>query len=156
MRIVHLAVVAFLVLGIRIASAQQGFAQNRAPMPALVAPAATLAAPVAPRQEVTTLPTPANVTPEMWLYSQELDRHDDPAHAVRRKAEAKAAQRMQRIAAMKWYGMSNARPQASTTPMMGTYSPVWSGNGYLPYEWVDSAWPTTTAYIDNYYYDIRR
>jgi hypothetical protein len=93
------------------------------------------------------LPT---VTPEVWLYSQEIRRHDDPAQAVRRKAEAKSDQRMQRIAAMKWYGFSNARPQAAVTPFTSTYSPAWIGNGYNRYDWMGATYPTTALWIDNY------
>jgi hypothetical protein len=123
-------------------------------------PATTLAPPVvrgnAPQAVATeqVLPTPQTITPEMWFYSQELNRHDDPAQAVRRKAEIRAAQRMQRIAAMKWFGFSNARPQASTTPMMGVYSPAWIGNGYDRYDWAGASWPSTAVIIENY--EIRR
>jgi hypothetical protein len=72
----------------------------------------------------------------MWYYSQEMRRHDDPKQAVRRKAEFVTQQRMRRIESMKWFGISNARPYASTTPFMDEYSPAWIGNGYHPYQWV--------------------
>ncbi len=72
---------------------------------------------------------------EVWLYTQELRRYEDPAQAVRRKAEAEATQRMNRLAAMKWYGQSNSRPHASPIPTMGFYSPSWVGNSYQPYHW---------------------
>lgn len=78
---------------------------------------------------------PNQVTPEMWVYSQELQRYDDPRQAVRRKAELRAAQRMSRIAAMKWYGFSNSRPQANPIPFMGSYSPAWVGNSPDRYDW---------------------
>jgi hypothetical protein len=86
---------------------------------------------------------PAAVTPEMWYYSQERQRHDDPQQAVRRKAEQASEQRAARIAAMKWYGMSNSRPVASTTPFMGVYSPAWVGNGGDRYDWVGLGWGRT-------------
>jgi hypothetical protein len=82
----------------------------------------------------TTLSAPA-VTPELWVYSQEQRRHDDPAQAVRRKAEFQAEQRMARLASLKWYGYSNSRPEAGMTPIMGTYSAGWGGNGWNRYEW---------------------
>ena len=75
------------------------------------------------------------VTPELWVYSQEQRRHDDPAQAVRRKAEYQAEQRMARLASLKWYGYSNSRPEAGMTPIMGTYSAGWAGNGWNRYEW---------------------
>ena len=66
-------------------------------------------------------PSMANLTPEMWLYMQQLERH--------------AAQRTHRIAARKWFGLSNTRPSASPIPVMGTYSPFWSGNDIDPHRW---------------------
>ena len=54
-------------------------------------------------------------TPEMWFYVQERRRYDDPRAAVRRKAEFRARQRQQRIAAMKLFGESKQRPQVDDT-----------------------------------------
>jgi len=62
---------------------------------------------------------------DAWLYLHEERRHDDPQQAIRRKAEAKAAARGQRLASMQWYGLSNQRPTASSVPFMGSYSPSW-------------------------------
>lgn len=120
-----------------------------APGTPLAPPAATLSPPVAAQQESLPLMTPSNVTPEMWLYSQELRRHDDPAQAVRRKAEFRATQRMQRVAAMKYFGMSNSRPSAECTPMMGLYSPAWVGNGQDRFDWAGVSWPAATLRIEN-------
>ena len=137
-----LLALAIVLLAGSTALAQRPMATLQAPQPAgeqFVAPNVSLPA----------------VTPEVWLYSQEWRRHDDPAQAVRRKAEARTAARMQRLEAMRWFGMSNARPQASVTPFMGVYSPAWVGNGYDRYDWVGaSAWPTTTVRVENY--EIRR
>jgi len=75
-------------------------------------------------------------TPEMWFYEQELRRYEDPRTLVRRKAEFRAAQRQRRIESRKWFGLSNARPDASPEPMYGSYSPRWnSGNVYDPFGW---------------------
>jgi len=84
-----------------------------------------------------TLSVPAT-TPELWVYTQEQRRHDDPAQAVRRKAEFQAQQRMARLAALKAYGYSNSRPEAGMTPIMGTYSAGWIGNGWNRYDWFGS------------------
>ncbi len=80
-------------------------------------------------------PSLANLSPEMWLYMQAQQRHDDPQQAVRRKAEQRAAQRSNRIAARKWFGLSNARPTANPVPVMATYSPFWAGNESDPNRW---------------------
>ncbi len=74
-------------------------------------------------------------TPEMWFYQQEMRHYKDPKMAVRRKAELRAMQREQRLAAMKWFGLSNSRPMASHTPFAGSYSPAWRSNGYYPFHW---------------------
>jgi hypothetical protein len=128
-----------------------------AQQPAVIQPASPLAPATMQRPALITgeqftspnLPLPA-VTPEVWLYSQEWRRHDDPAQAVRRKAEARTAQRMQRLAAMKWYGFSNSRPQASISPFTSVYSPAWIGNGYHRYDWVGGSYPTTAVIVEGY------
>jgi hypothetical protein len=94
------------------------------------------------------------VTPELWIYSQEMQRHDDPAQAVRRKAEIKADQRLSRLAALKWYGHSNTRPETSPIPTMGTYSPSWVGNGWNRYDWAALGGPSLTLRYD--VFELRR
>jgi hypothetical protein len=89
------------------------------------------------------IPTPSSETthstltqtPEMWFYSQERSRYEDPKNAVRRNAEFRAAQRQNRLASLRWFGMSNSRPIASPTPWFGTYSPAWTANSVDPYSW---------------------
>lgn len=81
----------------------------------------------------------SQMTPEMYLYLHELKRYDDPKQAVRRKAELKTAQRNQRLAAQKWFGVSNARPMASAQPFMDLYSPRWIGNGYNAFDWAGTS-----------------
>lgn len=88
------------------------------------------------------------VTPELWVYSQEMRRHDDPALAVRRKAEFQAGQRQARLAAMKWYGLSNSRPVANPTPFTGQYSPSWVGNGWNRFDFVPVG-TTATLYVES-------
>jgi hypothetical protein len=129
--------------------AQQGRVRN------INAPATTLQAPVPAAAEFSppNLATPA-VTPELWVYSQEMRRHDDPAQAVRRRAEQRAAERSQRLAALKWFGLSNARPQASPVPLMGVYSPAWIGNGANRYDWVGVESQTSAVRIETY--EVRR
>jgi len=75
-------------------------------------------------------------TPEMWFYEQYRNDYQDPKMAVRKKAEFRATQRQHRIAAMKWFGFSNARPHASPDPWHGDYSPGWrSNNSVHPFQW---------------------
>ena len=68
--------------------------------------------------------------PEMWLYSQELRRYEDPSVAVRRNAEIRGQQRHQRIAARKAFGVSKQRPAVYNTPFYTYFSP-WMHNGYV-------------------------
>lgn len=75
-------------------------------------------------------------TPEMWFYEQYLRQYQDPKVAIRQRAELKAAQRQQRMAARKWFGFSNSRPTAGPDPYFGDYSPHWSSNnGRYPFQW---------------------
>jgi len=74
-------------------------------------------------------------SPELWLYEQERQRYEDPKAAVRRAAEYRATQRQRRIESRKWFGYSNSRPIASPNPWYDTYSPMWVGNSFFPYEW---------------------
>ncbi|MEN6449681.1 MAG: hypothetical protein ABFC96_04240 [Thermoguttaceae bacterium] len=75
-------------------------------------------------------------TPEMWFYDQQARQHRDPKAAVRAKAEYRNEQRMRRIESMKWFGMSNSRPQAHSDPYHGDYSPRWVANpGFYPWRW---------------------
>lgn len=87
------------------------------------------------------------VTPEMWLYMQEMRRYDDPLQAVRRNAATRAAHRRSRLAAMQWFGFSNTRPQANPMPFMDIYSPGWISNSWNPYAWIGSghAWTAVRA-----------
>ncbi|MCC7085043.1 MAG: hypothetical protein IT427_08555 [Pirellulales bacterium] len=80
-------------------------------------------------------PGEVTATPEMWFYEQQLRRYDDPAIAFRSISAQKAAERRARLAAMKWYGLSNSRPQASIDIVHGPYSPRWVSGGYQPYQW---------------------
>ncbi|HMC09796.1 MAG TPA: hypothetical protein VKH44_00845 [Pirellulaceae bacterium] len=75
------------------------------------------------------------VTPELWVYSQEQRRHDDPAQAVRRKAEFQAEQRMSRLASLKWSGYSKSRPEINFISNPGTYTTGWYGSGWYGYGW---------------------
>jgi hypothetical protein len=144
MKIVFAASLASLLLGASTVAAQQPIVRR------IDAPAVRLQTPL-PADGFTApnLSAPA-VTPELWLYSQELRRHDDPAQAVRRKAELQADQRISRLAALKWYGLSNSRPQASPIPTMGVYSPTWVGNGWQRYEWAPAVMPSLTVRLDGY------
>lgn len=81
-------------------------------------------------------------TPEMWFYQQERERYEDPKAAVRRNAEHRATQRQRRLETMKWFGFSNIRPSASPTPIMGTYSPMWTSNTADPSQWSGARQPT--------------
>ncbi|QDU98424.1 hypothetical protein [Lignipirellula cremea] len=111
------------------------------------APAAAQQPTLAQRAEAEVLEqqTPT-LTPELWLYLQELRRQEDPMQAVRRNAEARADQRRHRIASSKWFGVSNSRPLASPTPFMGTYSPRWHGNGPNG-TWVGQGQPWTAILV---------
>jgi hypothetical protein len=106
------------------------------------APAAVKPAP-APQPKVP-LPAPINPTslseiaptPSMWFYEQERLEREDPRNAVRAKAEYRSEQRSKRLAALQWFGYSNARPVYAVTPYTSTAaSPQWGSNTIDPYLW---------------------
>jgi len=89
-------------------------------------------------------------TPEMWFYEQYQRYYHDPDMMARRNAEFRAEQRRNRLAALKWFGFSNARPRASSDPFHGDYSPYWAGNNsHYPYRWQGAGWPWLTLRIEN-------
>src|SRR6185503_3346973 len=89
-RVITASVFTFL-LGASIASAQQPLVHRIDPPRVTVHPAHPGDGVTAPQLSAPT------VTPELWVYSQEQRRHDDPAQAVRRKAEVQADQRLSRL-----------------------------------------------------------
>lgn len=81
-------------------------------------------------------PGEVNPTEAMWFYQEQQRLYNDPHYMQRKRAEFKGEQRARRIAAMKWFGYSNARPSAGITPWSGgMYSPAWVGNSRDSYAW---------------------
>lgn len=75
-------------------------------------------------------------TPDMWFFEQYMRQYQDPKTGVRNAAEFRAEQRMRRLAAAKWYGVSNARPHASVDSVHSDYSIGWtSGSANYPNRW---------------------
>jgi hypothetical protein len=124
---------------------------EEAPMEAKISPPLARQAVKEDRNDKLPELNPSQMSPEMYLYLQEQQRHDDPKQAIRRKAEARTAAREARIAAMKWYGMSNARPQVNPVPFTGSYSPAWIGNGRNNYNWYGLGWPSVSLRVDQSY-----
>ena len=87
--------------------------------------------------------TGSMMTPEMWFYLQERQRYEDSQQAIRRRSEKRAARREQRIAARKWYGHSNSRPQVSALPRPKLYSRPWFEHPSNRVHW--SVLPTGTV-----------
>ncbi len=91
-------------------------------------------------------PGEVSATPEMWFYEQSLRQYQDPKTAVRQKAEFRAAERARRLAALRWFGFSNSRPQAVGDPFHGEYAPHWaSSDGYRPFRWAGPQAPAITV-----------
>ncbi len=92
--------------------------------------------------ETSISPGELTATPEMWFYQQSVRQYLDPKLAVRRKAEFAAQSRQNRIAAMKWFGYSNARPRVNTDLLHNDYAPGWTGNNdWYPDRWVGVGQP---------------
>jgi hypothetical protein len=86
---------------------------------------------------------------QSWNREQTTSARLDAKAYIQQRAQARAQQRQDRIAAMNWYGMSNSRPNAATTPFTSRYSSVWEMPGGRPYSWTPAwarpnyilAWP---------------
>ena len=52
-------------------------------------------------------------------------RAPTPRQIIQQKAQIRAVQRMNRMAALEWYGYSKARPRTTTTPFTGLYGSQW-------------------------------
>ncbi len=96
----------------------------------------------AAKPTVTISPGQLAATPEMWFYEQAMQQYQDPKLAVRQKAEYQAAERIRRLTALKWYGISKSRPVVHPNPYYGEYGPAWSsGNFFRPLTWSAPATP---------------
>jgi hypothetical protein len=81
-------------------------------------------------------PGELKATPEMWFYDQAMRQYKDPKMVVRANAEFRTEQRLRRLESLKWFGLSNSRPHASSDPFHNDYSPGWVSNpGYYPSRW---------------------
>jgi hypothetical protein len=106
-------------------------APGGAPLPALKPePQARLTGPINPTSLSEIQPTEA-----MWFYEQAREEHSNPKNAVRANAEYRADQRRRRVAALQWFGYSNARPIRTITPTTSTASPQWGSNTVDPFIW---------------------
>ena len=72
---------------------------------------------------------------QSWNREQKSTLHQDARAIVQQKAEARSAQRMDRMAASAWYGVSNSRPSTTSTPFGSRYGSVWEMPGGRPYSW---------------------
>jgi hypothetical protein len=82
---------------------------------------------------------------ESWYYepaTQPTPYKPNPQSIIHQKAMVRAQQRSDRLAAMGWYGMMNARPTAAPTPFTSLYSPVWQTPGGRPFGWYSTGRPT--------------
>lgn len=77
-------------------------------------------------------PVPSQLSPSAEQHSRQVEA----AQAVRRKAEFRAAQRMNRIATRQWTGNSAFRPRVSTIPVMAPNTTFWGGNINARFVWI--------------------
>jgi hypothetical protein len=99
-----------------------------------VAASAALAQQAAPTEDQ----PPAGT--ESWEYRAAGER-TPPVRLSVQKAQARGAQRMARLEAMRWYGFSNSRPTAAAIPWTTMYSPAWQTPGGRPFAWYTSSRP---------------
>jgi hypothetical protein len=107
----------------------------------LAALALSGAAEVQAQQPAAVAPEPAAAAPgETWYYRSSPER--EPTYTVAQlKAQQRGAQRMARLEALRWYGMSASRPTATPMPWSTMYSPAWQMPGGRPFAWYVSHRP---------------
>ena len=75
---------------------------------------------------------------DSWYYqpsNQPSSYQPNPKAIIHQKAMAHGQQRSDRLAALRWYGMSNSRPTAAPTPFCTLYSPAWQSPNGKPFVW---------------------
>src|SRR3954469_22440375 len=72
---------------------------------------------------------------QSWNREQKTNTKQDARAIVQQKAQARGEQRMDRLAASNWYGISNSRPSGSSTPFTSRYGSSWEMPGGRPYSW---------------------
>ncbi len=70
-----------------------------------------------------------------WSYEQTPSREEQVAAAIQRRAEIRGQQRALRLAAQKWYGVSNARPTVTPTSWSSSYRPTWEQRRFQRFAW---------------------
>jgi hypothetical protein len=72
---------------------------------------------------------------QSWTREQKASSKQEAHAIVQQKAQARAEQRMDRLASSSWYGISNSRPSGSSTPFTSRYGSSWEMPGGRPYSW---------------------
>ena len=72
---------------------------------------------------------------QSWSREQKASSKQEARAIVQQKAQARAEQRMDRMASSNWYGISNSRPSGSSTPFTSRYGSSWEMPGGRPYSW---------------------
>jgi hypothetical protein len=72
---------------------------------------------------------------QSWSREQKASSKQEARAIVQQKAQARAEQRMDRMASSSWYGISNSRPSGSSTPFTSRYGSSWEMPGGRPYSW---------------------
>ena len=84
--------------------------------------------------EVTPPERPAAASDQSWYYRPAVES-GATFTVAQQKAQARGAQRMARLEALRWYGFSNSRPTAAAIPWTTMYSPAWQTPGGRPFAW---------------------
>jgi hypothetical protein len=72
---------------------------------------------------------------QSWKREQKLRSKPDSLAIIQQRAQARAEQRQTRMATLAWYGISNSRPGATSTPFTSRYGSAWEMPGGQPYSW---------------------
>jgi hypothetical protein len=75
---------------------------------------------------------------ESWAYQPGTPSQPNARAIVQEKAAIRAEQRMDRLAALNWYGVSLSRPASAPIPFTSPRASWWDRPHQLPYAWYEA------------------
>jgi hypothetical protein len=97
--------------------------------------------PAARAQQLPSAEQEAAPVAEDYNYYRPVPPRVETPTLAQQKAQARGAQRMARLEAIRWYGFYNSRPTATGMPWTTMYSPAWQRPGGRPFAWYVSTRP---------------
>jgi hypothetical protein len=86
---------------------------------------------------------------ESWTYQPSTSPQSNARAIVQEKAEIRSQQRMDRLAAQNWYGVSVSRPTFIGTPFTTPRASWWDRSHQLPNAWYEAVQRPFNVHVTN-------